>query len=394
VPLAPYEPYYPWYGRGYYGGYRGNANNITVVNNVNIGNVYRNARGNHAITGLDGGDFARGRSGSAMRLDGEQFRQASLVRGQLPVAPHQESLRWSDREARNTQRASENDGRFFSRRQPAQVDRVPFEQQRQSIEQSTRRSFEPAGGVTPRVDRGEGVRVDRGGVDSSRRAEQPRIDRGGDVRATGRVERQDGWRRFGAPSDRTADRAPERNVDRGVDRAAERTVQRNDNSGVDRSSGWRRFGDPGTRDRSSEGSSAPSQRQVERAPRTPDSGFQRFENRPSDSGRSVSPRVERNDSSTVERQQRNTESPRFQRPQTQDRQESIRVSPPVVRERSAPRYEAPARTEAPRYQAPQGGGGGGSVQRGGGDGGRVQSGGGSHRGSDGGGHSGRGGRDR
>src|SRR5262249_55856030 len=43
-PLAPYERFHPWYGRGYYGGYRG-----VNVTNVNVTNVYRNARYTNAV---------------------------------------------------------------------------------------------------------------------------------------------------------------------------------------------------------------------------------------------------------------------------------------------------------------------------------------------------------
>src|SRR4029078_3384943 len=68
VPLAPYERYYPWYCRGYYGRCRNRGyinNSVRIVNNVNITNVYRNARIDHAMTVVDHDGFSRGRSGSA-----------------------------------------------------------------------------------------------------------------------------------------------------------------------------------------------------------------------------------------------------------------------------------------------------------------------------------------
>src|SRR5262249_10367016 len=52
VPLAPYEPFHPWYGGGYYRGVGGRygGNHSTIVNNVNVTNIYRNARVNNGLT--------------------------------------------------------------------------------------------------------------------------------------------------------------------------------------------------------------------------------------------------------------------------------------------------------------------------------------------------------
>ena len=100
VPLAPYEPFHRWWGRGFYGGYRNHnvlVNNIHIVNNVNIRNSYRNARIGNGASVVNSGDFGRGRMGNISRVSGDQLRQASLVRGQVPIAPSRESLRVSDR---------------------------------------------------------------------------------------------------------------------------------------------------------------------------------------------------------------------------------------------------------------------------------------------------------
>jgi len=60
-PLGPHEPYHPWYGRGYYrGGYVDRSVHIT---NVNITNVYRNARVPHGISAIEAGHLARAAAG-------------------------------------------------------------------------------------------------------------------------------------------------------------------------------------------------------------------------------------------------------------------------------------------------------------------------------------------
>lgn len=132
VPLAPFEAFHPWYGRGFYGGFRG----TTVVNNINITNVYRNARFTNGVTSMRAGEFGHtGVSNSTMvRASAADLRGAGAVRGQLPFAPSRQSTQFTNRTA-STQgmpRSSEN-SRFFSRNAAPQVNRVPFETQRQSF---------------------------------------------------------------------------------------------------------------------------------------------------------------------------------------------------------------------------------------------------------------------
>ncbi|PYT15084.1 MAG: hypothetical protein DMG59_14860, partial [Acidobacteria bacterium] len=94
VPLAPFETFHPWYGRGFRGG-----NNITIVNNTNITNVYRNSRINNGITSVRAGDFGRGaiNHNNFVRASSGDLTRAGMVRGQLPLAPSRESMRFSDR---------------------------------------------------------------------------------------------------------------------------------------------------------------------------------------------------------------------------------------------------------------------------------------------------------
>ena len=378
IPLAPYERYHRWYGRGYYGGNH-SVTNITVVNNVNIYNNYRNARIHNAVTTVDGQGFARGAAGRAWRSSDGDFQRASLVQGQLPVTPGRESLRLSDREARHTAatRSPENE-RFYSRRQPAQVERVPFENQRRSIEQASS-GFNQS---TPRTDV-----VRRAAEQSPSSSQVPRQDASAE-----RQERQNGWRRFGEPPSGTVDR---------VDRTNSRTQgsgndARND-SGAQR--GWGRFGGPGaTVDRSASRTEQRQQR-TESQPRTESQsqpqvrteqslregndrwrGFERPQQTtpnqdPNPSRVESSPRVDRGSFGRFERQGNIDRSERSRSAAP----ESVRISPPVVRERSTPRSESPLmnreRPQRNESARPSGGDGGGGGARQGGEGGGHQGGG-------------------
>jgi hypothetical protein len=252
-PLGPYETFRPWYGRGYYGGYRGGGWGGThVVNNVNITNIYRNARVRGGVTAIDGADFASGRVTNIRTVSGGDLARASHVQGQVPVAPGRESLRVSDREVRGRVESRTND-RFYSRRQPTEVDRVSFDDQRRGIEQIARRSADEGG-------RGEGGRTDgrvaqtdnsdRGGwrradTDGARRTtdrvgESRRTDSEGARRSTegGTDTDRGGWRRVGEGSRRSSE---------GARTDSEGSRRSNENAPVDRGTssggGWRRPGE-------------------------------------------------------------------------------------------------------------------------------------------------------
>lgn len=235
-PLAPREIYRPWYGGRYYGGGRNRVNidnSVNIVNNVNITNVYRNARVNNAITAVDGADFSSGRVSRIHSVNRDDLSRASVVRGQIPVAPARESLRLADREVRG--RESSGNDRFYSRREPTRLERVSFDEQRRGIEQMTARRGGDEGV------RGGGRSAEAVTGDSSRRAGD-NSDRGG-------------WRRVGGPENgsRTADPAATARDDRGGRRgeAAGAAVPANEDRGSRRSSdgsdrgGWRRLGENG-----------------------------------------------------------------------------------------------------------------------------------------------------
>lgn len=202
VPLAPGDPFYPWWGRGYYG--RGRTtyidNSVHITNVTNIRNVYRNAGVNGGIVSVATEDFARGRVVNPRRVNVAEVGNAGQIRGLVPVAPEQESLRMSDRSVRATPR-SEGRDRFFTHQQPAAVERVPFAEQRQQIERSVR----GAGAV-------------RGSEEATGRLGERATGRGGET----------GWRRFGE--------------DRRVGPQAV-TPSQNTERPVERSNGWRRMGE-------------------------------------------------------------------------------------------------------------------------------------------------------
>lgn len=143
VPLAPYEAFHPWWGRGIYDGYRNSGamwNNRMVMRDVNVANVYRNARVANSITAMNANQFGRaGVNRTTMtRPSRSDLDSAGLVRGQLPVAPGRASLNASDRMPRAGTSSVSAGGRFFQTRQPTAVNRVPFDQQRTRTQQAYR----------------------------------------------------------------------------------------------------------------------------------------------------------------------------------------------------------------------------------------------------------------
>jgi hypothetical protein len=206
VPLAPYEPYYPWYGHRHYGGLRGGSTYVdrsVNITNVNITNVYRNARVRGGVSGIDAGGFGRG-GRNYVRVNESDIRGAGLVRGQLPVGPDRASLRFADREVRHTPRAASDNVRFYSRREAARVERVPFADQQRAFQRG-------AGGAD--APHAEGRRSGPAGGNES-------VQRGA------QSERGEPWRRAGA------------NAQQGGTPAAEGAA------GTQRSGSWRRVGEP------------------------------------------------------------------------------------------------------------------------------------------------------
>jgi hypothetical protein len=208
--------------------------------------VYRNASARNGITGVSRGAFGHERISNTniVNVRGDDLRQASLVRGQVPLAPTRESLRFTDREVRADQVHANDSGKFFSHRQPAQVDRVSFEQQRQGMEQVARRTFGETGqGTAAGVVNAPASAQGRGDNTWRRMGER---QAGGEVRPSEQVQgttrgQDNGWRRFGDPG-------PARNVTesyRAPERVAEQPARIEGNGRGNTDNQWRRFGDPG-----------------------------------------------------------------------------------------------------------------------------------------------------
>lgn len=375
VPLGPYEPFYPWYGSRYYGGYRNRTyvdNSIHIVNNVNITNVYRNARVANGVSGIEAGEFGRGRVARALSGSEVDFARSNLVRGAVPVTPTRESLRFSDRpvQAGNLPRTTEP-GRFFSRRPAAAVERVPFEQQRQGMEQMVRRGLgggasEAAAGNLPRTgaergpartETGNLSRIEAGGRAAGARPETGSMTRGGEQAPSS------GWRRLGEPIRGSATETRQEGI-----RPMERRVEEPARTGGRSEEGWRRFGSPTPRaetaaPRTERGAEPPAANQGN-IRRDSGEGWTRFGGgRRSESAPAAEPEVRGLPRSTRQPEGRSergggaaprSESPRFGAPREEGSRggESIRISPPIVRERSAPRSESP-RSENFRYEAPR-----------------------------------------
>ena len=220
VPLGPYEVLHPWWGRGFYG------RPGVAIANTNIAGMYRNARVAGGISGMGAADFRNGRFGSIGRVSADQVRSAGLVRGQMPIAPTNASLRFSDRQAGAVPRSSGNT-RFFSRQgTAAAVNRIPFAQQQRAFEQGAGRAPEAANL------RGSGTAAGGAQANTGMRGSAPNdrpsraAEPSGSSVASQRSASTGGWQRFGEP---------------GGSQNAPRAAQPSQSGG-----GWNRFGSTGS----------------------------------------------------------------------------------------------------------------------------------------------------
>lgn len=180
VPLAPFETYNRWWGREFYG--NRNFNNVTVLNNINVTNIYRNARVDGGVSYVEATDFNRGvgySNGGVRAARVSDLNNASEFRGPVGIAPSRDSVGLTnDDGVRGGGRFSaREDQAFTARRQLATVERVPFDQQRQNIEQMARGSGQ--------LRNEEGVRgAGATGTDGWRRVGEVRRVRGADARSS------------------------------------------------------------------------------------------------------------------------------------------------------------------------------------------------------------------
>ncbi|HWR52517.1 MAG TPA: DUF6600 domain-containing protein [Bryobacteraceae bacterium] len=440
VPLAPYERYRPWYGRNIYHGYRGggHGDNVRIVNNINITNVYRNSRVRNGVSGMDYNDFGRGGRARAFTNEEIRVQRASVVHGALPVAPGRESLRLADREVRTPMARGNTPERFYTRRQPAKVERVSFADQQRGMQNLTRRTFGEelgrnavagTGGDQRREAAGTPGRTGQQGANAGgwrrvggdnsaqsggrvernagRTAEQPGGWRGNQARTEGqtgqpaaRDRQENNWRRFGgrpgaeARTEGTGGRSeterPEagqatRTRDEGrVENEGGRQVRNEATRQEGNNDGWRRFGG-----RTEGGSRSEDRVRPDTGRRETDSdrgwrgngGAQRQE---SGGGERSEPR--RVESPRSEPREVPQSSPRMSAPEgggsrnwsRPERSEPVRINPPIVRERSGG-------DGGSNWRGNGGGGGGAERSSGGGGGWRGNSGGGGGQRSSGGG---------
>ncbi len=405
VPLAPYEAYHPWYGRGWYHGYHNSTyidNSINIVNNVDITNIYRNARINNGVTAVNAGEFGRGSVRNVYRTSSSELRRANLIRGQLPVVPRAASLRMADRKVRASGLPSSTNGsRFYTRRTARHLDRVPFSQQQRALEQVSRRAFasttgnprsvssgarsanrSPSRVINAQQPAGRGWTRATTTAPAARNSTNPRALRATTsvqgTRSSPRAARtatptratrtSEGWRRFGEPqtsgrwnsggSSVTRSAAPTRN------RSNPRAIPR---SATTSNSGWRHFGQPTRVTRSAAPLARPSRTRtrpltgasthssprgtINRAPTTSQSGtWRRFttrrstqsnRSRPAYTGQATS-RSPLNRSQVYRGGGAPVRSRSYSSPgrayQRTSPSRSLQISPPIVRQRSTPSY--------------------------------------------------------
>jgi uncharacterized protein DUF6600/FecR-like protein len=431
VPLAPFEPFYPWWGRGFYGGFVNRnvlVNNVHIVNNVNITNIYRNARVVNGVTGVNANNFGS-HAGNFTPVTSAQIRQAGLVKGVVPIAPTNASLRVSDKPVAPISRNTGANGRFFSHTQPAPINRVPFAQQQRSMQQISR----PGSAAQVNAPRGSGLSAGNTAASQAPRSttmpgavtpnvrpapsaqpgNMPRGDTARAVRPPNSGSSNGGWREFGsAPRENNV--SPQAAMPRNNGAVTPRGPASSTNQSASRG-GWQRFGEPSAPAASSRrGWSNPADRPPTAQPRT--GTVERSNpNGPSDAGRRFQPSNER---PTFDRSQRQVMPPRseprsgYSAPSYQrSRPEPLQIAPPIVRERSMPRSQpyygggyggySGGRSAPPVQSAPRnsGGGsyhsgGGGGYHPSGGGGGSHPSGGGSSRSGGGSSSSSHGGRNR
>ncbi|MGQ9633066.1 MAG: DUF6600 domain-containing protein [Bryobacteraceae bacterium] len=236
VPLAPYEPYYPWYGRRLYAGYRNTTiidNSVHIVNNTNIVNIYSNARVVNGVTAVDASEFGRG-GARLVRISQDEMRRVDLVRGLVPVAPRRESLRLAERDtgiAPPVQSAGVE--RFVTRRQPARVERISFEEQQRAMEHVVRRTLREPDAMR----RADGERPQPG-------ADVPRTGQGTVMRPGGATNNNGagGWRRIGEPRNTAMPGRDAGGVGREPAAPAVRRIPAETAPSSSDGGGWRRIG--------------------------------------------------------------------------------------------------------------------------------------------------------
>src|SRR5205823_748110 len=120
------------------------------------------ARARNGISGVAAHDFQNGRFNSVMRVNGNQIREAGLVRGQMPFAPNTANMRFSDRQVANIPRSSQNT-RFFAHQQPNPVQRMQQNRQIGGSQAPVNRAQDVSGRAPQGTFRNGGAPANAGG---------------------------------------------------------------------------------------------------------------------------------------------------------------------------------------------------------------------------------------
>ena len=388
VPLAPYERLSPWWGRSYYSSYHTGAyldKSVNVIQNVNVTNIYRNARVANGVTAVNAADFSLGRFNTHARYTTADLSQTSVVRGPVPAAPGAAHMQFSDRPVSDLAASRAANPGFFAHRQPNTVERVPLAQQQQSLARISRIPVEqrfaaggvnanPAGapaqhaaGYSPAVNAGNSL------GSGAQPSTLPTIH--------GNETPGAGWSRLGGatggPHSAGDQPAPRVSASPGAGwrRLSDTTGTTGRTQaapanpaarGGDTGSGWQHFGDPAaTAPRFAEPQLANPGTGNAGSSTSAVRGWNRFGDPSAAPHENGTPRVAAPQAQYVNQRSQPTFSPSPAQRTAAPRQESIRMSAPVVRERSA----APPRSS-----------GGGSGSGGGSHGGAPQGGSGAHHG--------------
>jgi hypothetical protein len=145
VALAPFERFSPGYGPGIYGHGFGAVN---ISRNVNVTNVYRNARVANGVTSMASDRFGRAgvNGATSVRASAGDLARAGAVRGAMPITPSRESTHFSNAAAASSVHSSEN-SHFYSSHPSSTAsasNHVSFDQQRQAMARSASSLNNPA----------------------------------------------------------------------------------------------------------------------------------------------------------------------------------------------------------------------------------------------------------
>ncbi len=212
IALAPFELFHPWWGHGWGHGFYGRGGyGYGRGGYGRYGNAmgYRNAAVRGAAITASGNTFGHGR-GTYGRATSAQLRNASLIRGQLPVTATRASRQFSNRQATpNPRLASAANRQFFHSQGAAQSARALSGQSgsRQGTNSSVNanRGFQRAG-QTGGLSRG-GMRNQGFGNPSTTSAQQNlhgvppnmRAQAGSRGNYGAANQASSGWHRFGEP---------------------------------------------------------------------------------------------------------------------------------------------------------------------------------------------------